>query len=445
MSDRRAQYLQPTVAELRTATTELAPVSSEAVWHSVDTDRDDPEVTEKWSRPSVRPTKPNTSFFRLAQQRAFNEIAYNVQNDRIETLEWLHEDCSLATPLHILLEHQPPLYLVNLMIQSLPGCESSKDRLGSTPLHVASASACSVAVIARLFNAATSKFPNPAAILDDCHRSPLHWACTVTTTTTQYNEYSEQTKQARENLIHVIGFLLKAHPASVKVCDLHGKTPGDIATELSADPAILQLLCRVSLKQRQSSQQSPTSKDEAIEKVMLITTSSASLPPGNKSIHSDHEDASSVTLDDESVPSEIECRASVKSKSCDSSGTTATTRQTASVSTKSSEQSVNSSQASGGSATGEYSSVQVLSSSEADVAHKMMRSSEGFGMRGKRSDRSGNSLLLGCKLSWHNSVLRSTEYEIAITKARLRIKDQAAKPVRKLDSRREFAERVYFV
>jgi Ankyrin repeat len=123
------------------------------------------------------------------------------------------------SPLHLLLKYKPPLHVIILLSRKLSEIsrksipEAVCDQQGRTPLHVACAHGCSIAVIARLMNGATAKFGNPASVPDASNMLPLHWACGAAG-----NDV--------ENMKQVIGLLVGAYAEGVLMSDCReGRLP----------------------------------------------------------------------------------------------------------------------------------------------------------------------------------------------------------------------------
>jgi hypothetical protein len=186
-------------------------------------------------------------FVALAKEGRFHEIVHFLKHgDKAERKEWLRSTTNdhVESPLHVLLQYQPPLKAVSLLIKrmreefpkSIP--EAECDSLGRSSLHVACAFACNVAVVARLLNGATAQFRKPAAVQDTAHMTPLHWACQTASTLAD--------RKDTDNMVQVIGFLVEAYPAAIKLPNKTGSTPADLLARgrQPVDPALLQALDR---------------------------------------------------------------------------------------------------------------------------------------------------------------------------------------------------------
>jgi hypothetical protein len=187
-------------------------------------------------------------FVSLAKEGRFHEIVHFLKHgDKAERKEWLRSTTNnhVESPLHILLQYQPPLKAVSLLIKrmredfpkSIP--EAECDSMGRSSLHVACAFACNVAVVARLLNGATAQFRKPAAVQDTAHMTPLHWACQTAATLADRKDI--------DNMVQVIGFLVEAYPAAIKLTNKSGLKPADLLARgrQPVDPALLQALDRM--------------------------------------------------------------------------------------------------------------------------------------------------------------------------------------------------------
>lgn len=192
------------------------------------------------------------SFSSLAKEGRFPEIVHILKSQRADQKEWLRAAITShdESPLHILLQYQPPLHVVSLLIQKMSDghstagshrrkCDSNVpeaqvDSMGRTPLHIACAFACSVAVVARLLNGAATYFPKPAAVRDFADMIPLHWACQTASNLTEKGDI--------DNMIHVVGFLVEAYPNGVLKPNSLGLTACDLFTTNQSNATIAKIL-----------------------------------------------------------------------------------------------------------------------------------------------------------------------------------------------------------
>lgn len=160
------------------------------------------------------------------------------------------------TPLHVLLRYNPPEELVSSLIdylshseKSLGVPEDSVDMLGRTPLHVACANGCSVAVIGRLINGVSAAMP--AFAKDTMGRHALHWACANSNGEFLENKSFRRLRNNAfgenmldNNMVNVIKVLLKAYPEAVFIADNNGNRPKDLARINKANERIILMLSR---------------------------------------------------------------------------------------------------------------------------------------------------------------------------------------------------------
>ena len=213
----------------------------------------------------------SSTFLGLAEQQKFDDIVRILLGGGSDGLRsWLLEDDrsvnndlkNVETPLHRIMPYRPPAAVVDLLIQRLTemslhpdGCcpEDLVDSKGRTPLHVAAAEACDLAVVRRLISSS-----GKAVQTRDLHlRYPLHWACSNPrgassvlrrgkSTTYLFSKSSSANKSNdARNMLEVIAALVLVYPKAVLWHDKDGRTPLDIARERHASEMIVRLLERV--------------------------------------------------------------------------------------------------------------------------------------------------------------------------------------------------------
>ena len=191
-------------------------------------------------RGTPKKDKGPTPLHRMAKQRNWDEISFFLRNrEPTEVADWL-EQCATtsrspipgASPLHVVLLYQPPLHIVEEVIQALmqayPGAvpeDSIEPNQGRTPLHIAVATGCSCDIIERLYTHTAIR------IVDDEQRTPLHWACTA-----DLRRTGDQTPES------IVRMLLARFPRARKMEDQFTFTPFQIARYHQAAPDLLQML-----------------------------------------------------------------------------------------------------------------------------------------------------------------------------------------------------------
>lgn len=220
-----------------------------------------PPESPKPSTPSSSSSRKLRSPFRSPLTPSKRDDEYNLHLFRGET------------PLHVLLRYNPTEELVSSLIEylsshserSLGVPEDAVDMLGRTPLHVACANGCSVAVVGRLITGVSAAMP--AFAKDVTGRHALHWACANPhgepessslesnnnnnsnsnnksfTLGRKKNKFVESMAMV-DNMVNVIKVLLKAYPESVLIADRDGNRPKDLARIHKADERILLMLSR---------------------------------------------------------------------------------------------------------------------------------------------------------------------------------------------------------
>jgi len=191
-------------------------------------------------RGTPKKDKGPTPLHRMAKQRSWDEISFFLRNgEPTEVADWL-EQCATtsrspipgASPLHVVLLFQPPLHIVDELIQALiqayPGAvpeDSIEPNQGRTPLHIAVATGCSCDIVERLYTHTAIR------TVDDEQRTPLHWACTA--------DLRRTGDQMPETIVRM---LLARFPRARKMKDQFTFTPFQIARYHQAAPDLLQML-----------------------------------------------------------------------------------------------------------------------------------------------------------------------------------------------------------
>lgn len=211
-----------------------------------------------------------TPLLQLAKQGRFEKIEEIFMNSSDACISAWIENCDLSkgdsdlrtfkgeTMLHMIMVHQPPASVVDMLIRSMmkkrPETvpEAATDMQSRTPLHLAVAHDCDIAVIDRLMNGVVAVVP--AVTKDMWHRLPLHWACANPNGSSEESwslccaSFPQSTYS--DNMIKTIEALVKAYPHATFVKDRGGLTPLDLAAKNFADPCVLHLLANVSKSNR---------------------------------------------------------------------------------------------------------------------------------------------------------------------------------------------------
>lgn len=192
---------------------------------------------------AFRDPKDRTPMTKRARQGRFDEIKAVLLGNAIKTEEWLRESASAEeTPLHALLRYQPPVDLVTLLISRLIATtknavpEEVKDVHGNTPLHVAVAYGCDVAIVRVLLNGKGGVMP--AVTKDSDERLPLHLACLSEKLSCSRRSPRKQTPDDQDNMLCIVYSLLSAYPMGLAIRDANGDTPMDLCRTFGKDTRI---------------------------------------------------------------------------------------------------------------------------------------------------------------------------------------------------------------
>jgi ankyrin repeat protein len=171
-------------------------------------------------------------FEKLSKQKRFEKITSILEDDTMNLLEWLQKGNGPATmPLHAILWHQPPVELVDLLIEKLttlkPGYfpEAAVDDRGRTPLHIAAMSGCDFDVIERLSGGSQLA----VVTKDESGRYPLHSACVK----------RHRSRKQNKSAILTVSLLVEIYPRATIVQDFNGQTPLDLAIQSNIDEKIV--------------------------------------------------------------------------------------------------------------------------------------------------------------------------------------------------------------
>jgi ankyrin repeat protein len=167
------------------------------------------------------------------------------------------------------------------------------DVLGRTPLHIAVLHG-STDVIPYLANSSTA-----ALIQDQCHRCPLHWACTHPIGYNNQNNmipspYSDDSPSPRlcqlichsrkvaVDICEAVRILLEVYPEATLVRDADDLTPLQIAQQHNADPSIVRMIQQVEhmIRRERESWCAPWGDSRNGETTSMTITESGSFPQG---------------------------------------------------------------------------------------------------------------------------------------------------------------------
>lgn len=221
-------------------------------------------------------------FLQLAKDGEYDHILFVLRNDEIDLQEWLDvSSCIIPksskscinisllnsfkgeTILHSVLQYQPPVEVIDLLIHRLNvdnesmnfSPEFAVDVRGRTPLHLATSLGCDIDIIRRLLQ------NNQKAVFmqDSWKRYPIHLACmnpkpSFRSSTNSSlcgcllpssNESRVEVNRGQNNesnLCNVIELLLHIHPMAIITQDRDGYTPIDIAERSGLGKSIMYIL-----------------------------------------------------------------------------------------------------------------------------------------------------------------------------------------------------------
>lgn len=157
------------------------------------------------------------------------------------------------TLLHAVVKYNPPLHILDAMIDAHGDALKGQDCVGRTPLHVACGTGASDQVIRCLVKA----YPQACDLQDEDGRLPLHLACDNECV---LFEGDDQTTREPPT-VEVVRALLSGSLRSVLVEDEDEMSPLEYAIVSDANIIVVKLLQRASMSLRRKDAQ--TSKDPA--------------------------------------------------------------------------------------------------------------------------------------------------------------------------------------
>lgn len=123
----------------------------------------------------------------LANHRTFKVISKTISEC---------EEFNGMTLLHACVRYDPPISVLQQMIELYPQALAGEDCLGRTPLHVAAGSGASPYVLKVL----TTSYPEACNIQDEDGRTPLHFACDTSCELFEDDEYSPRSPPSLETV-----------------------------------------------------------------------------------------------------------------------------------------------------------------------------------------------------------------------------------------------------
>jgi hypothetical protein len=108
------------------------------------------------------------------------------------------------TPLHVILEKNPPHDVIKIIVSAVPEILQIKDRFGRLPIHVAIFDEATLAVVQELIQ----RYPGCLSVGDKAGQLPVHVACRV-----------------EDIALNVIQLLIQQTPRSLTIQDINGRLP----------------------------------------------------------------------------------------------------------------------------------------------------------------------------------------------------------------------------
>mmetsp|Transcript_27511 Transcript_27511/g.59126 ORF Transcript_27511/g.59126 Transcript_27511/m.59126 type:complete len:268 (+) Transcript_27511:53-856(+) len=147
------------------------------------------------------------------------------------------------TLLHLCAQHDPPINLMQHMINVHPQALGEEDCLGRTPLHVAASSGAS----SRVIKCFVENYPQACDVQDKFGRTPLHLACDTSSEIFEDGEYQESPKPSRcPPSLGTVRILLSGSLAAVTLDDDDEMNTVEYAILSDAPLAVVKLLQKAS-------------------------------------------------------------------------------------------------------------------------------------------------------------------------------------------------------
>jgi ankyrin repeat protein len=146
--------------------------------------------------------------------------------------------------LHACVRFNPPLHIVQVLIELLPESTSFVDCMNRTPLHIAAGTRADLSTIQLLVNAS----PFSCSIRDVNGMTPLHLACD---STCEIYTGDEQDCTRDPPTYDVVSMLLKIYPTAVTLEDEEGTSALEHAILSDAPINVVKLLQAITCQQNE--------------------------------------------------------------------------------------------------------------------------------------------------------------------------------------------------
>ena len=167
--------------------------------------------------------------------------------------------------LHACVRFNPPLHLVQVLIELLPESTSLVDCMNQTPLHIAAGARVDLSIIQLLVNAS----PFSCSIRDVDGMTPLHLACDSTC-----DIFTGDEDCTRDPLTYdVVSTLIKAYPTAVTLEDKEGTSALEHAILSDAPIDVVKLLQAITGQHNQMKAQHNTMKAKQEMKIRSFAKS----------------------------------------------------------------------------------------------------------------------------------------------------------------------------
>ena len=144
--------------------------------------------------------------------------------------------------LHQVCKYQPPLSLVNYMVQTNPKLLSMTNSFGHSPLHVAIQNAASPDIIDFLCTSS----PEMPGMKDHMGKTPLHMACESYSKSRSKSKSKIDFRSNKKGLRKIIESLIEYSPTTVNLEDVGGITAIEYALDTNTDIKTIHMIQRAS-------------------------------------------------------------------------------------------------------------------------------------------------------------------------------------------------------